>query len=90
MLPTTASRLDAVVRTEAPTTLALAELDDGGSARYRFYDAGHVGAGPDRGRARRAARRASAILHVGTLGLVLEPMASTLEAVVDAPRGRAR
>ena len=48
-------------RTEDPTTLALAELGDGGSAsRYRFYSAGHVGGRADlRGRARRAARARS-------------------------------
>ena len=31
-------RLDAVVRTEEPTTLALAETDETGSAQYRFYE----------------------------------------------------
>jgi hypothetical protein len=32
--------MDAVVATDAPTTLALAEVDAAGGARYRFYDAG--------------------------------------------------
>ena len=29
--------IDHVARTERPTTLAAAELDDGGAASYRFY-----------------------------------------------------
>ena len=38
--------LESVVRTEDPTTLALAELGDGGSvARYRFYTQGTSAAG---------------------------------------------
>src|SRR3954452_12268630 len=42
--------LDAVVRTEDPTTLALAELGDGGSvSRYRFYAQGTSAAGADPG-----------------------------------------
>ena len=51
--------LEAVVRTEDPTTLALAELGDGGSVvALPLLQPGHVGAGPDvRGGARRAARR---------------------------------
>ena len=38
MLAADGVRLDAVVRTDEPTTLALAELDETGSARYRFYE----------------------------------------------------
>ena len=64
--------------TELPTTLASAELDEHGAASYHFY------------LAETAAPNLHAlplpsdlsILHVGTLGMVLEPMASTLEAVV--------
>ncbi len=63
------------VRTDRPTTLAAAELDEGGSATYRFYitdtSAPALDHLPD------AARSAQAV-HVGTLGLVLEPMATTL------------
>jgi len=71
-------------RTELPTTLALAEIGADGAASYRFYtdstsapavfpeplEAG-LPAGTD------------AIL-TGTLGFVLEPMATTLEAMVAA------
>jgi fructokinase len=68
--------------TAEPTTLALAELDDGGQARYRFYIEGTSapGLGPEDLLAVRA--EAPVAVHVGTLGLVLEPMASTLEAFV--------
>ena len=38
MLAADGVRLDAVVRTDEPTTLALVELDETGSARYRFYE----------------------------------------------------
>ncbi|MGZ4722789.1 MAG: PfkB family carbohydrate kinase [Ilumatobacteraceae bacterium] len=64
--------------TNLPTTLAAAELDEHGAASYHFYFA------------ETAAPNLHAlplppgvgILHIGTLGMVLEPMASTLEAVV--------
>lgn len=72
---------------ERPTTLAVAELDGHGRATYRFHVAGTsapalvpadlAAAWPllaDPGR--------RSILHLGTLGLVLEPMASTLIGLV--------
>jgi fructokinase len=64
--------------TELPTTLAAAELDDHGAATYRFYIAETAAPNlhplplPDDVR----------ILHVGTLGMVLQPMATSLEAQV--------
>ena len=64
--------------TELPTTLASAELDESGAATYHFYFSDTAAPNlhplplPDDLR----------ILHVGTLGMVLQPMASTLEAVV--------
>ncbi len=76
-----ADRVDpvATVRTDSPTTLAAAELDPTGSARYRFYFNGtsapaldEVPSGLDH----------PAAVHVGTLGLVLEPMATTVVAYV--------
>lgn len=86
-------------RCNEPTTLAAAELDDGGSASYRFYLEGtsapsllpeHIRPDPavDPDDAVRVhAVRVDAVhvdavhvdaVHVGSLGLVLEPMASTL------------
>ncbi len=72
--------------TDAPTTLALAELDATGSARYRFYLLGT--SAPALLPVDTAAVRAQppAALHVGTLGLVLEPMADTLAGLIcDLP-----
>lgn len=69
--------------TEAPTTLAVADVGADGSARYRFHTEGTAAAmevpvppGP-----------VDALL-VGTLGLVIEPLATSVERMVaqtDAP-----
>jgi fructokinase len=66
-----------------PTTLAIAEVNDDGHAFYRFESDGTsapnltskmvpASFGPDVG-----------ALHVGTLGLVFEPIATTIAALVD-------
>jgi fructokinase len=81
--------LEAVVRTDDPTTLALAELDERGSARYRFYFEGTSAAGLTTQEALAALPERVDILFVGTLGLVLEPLATALEAVVEHVAGRA-
>ena len=64
--------------TDLPTTLASAELDEHGAATYHFYfsetAAPNLHPLPLPGDL--------TILHVGTLGMVLQPMASTLEALV--------
>ena len=75
-------RLDAVVDTDDPTTLALAELDAAGAATYRFYVEGTSAPGLTPEAALAALPRRVDALHVGTLGLVFEPMADALEAVV--------
>jgi fructokinase len=72
--------LGATARTDEPTTLAMAEVDHAGQATYRFYTSGTaaIGLGSE------AALPAHIdSLHVGTLGLVYEPIASTLETVVE-------
>jgi fructokinase len=74
--------LELAQMTDDPTTLALAELDAAGGAAYRFYLEGTSAPGlaeavlpPD-----------AAAVHVGTLGLRLEPIGSSLERlVVGAP-----
>ncbi|HEY3334784.1 MAG TPA: carbohydrate kinase [Candidatus Limnocylindrales bacterium] len=70
-----------VQRTDAPTTLALAELDGTGAASYRFYTQGTAAAEllPGPSAALPAGTRA---VHAGTLGFVLEPMATTLEGLI--------
>ena len=75
--------LESVVRTEDPTTLALAEVDDDGVARYRFYERGTSAPGLSPEAALDALPAEVEILHVGTLGLALEPVATALEAVVS-------
>src|SRR4051795_2585669 len=80
--------LQSVVRPEAPTTPALAELGkDGSVARYRFYAQGTSAAGLTSEAALAALPERVETIFVGTLGLVLEPMASALEAVVDRLSG---
>jgi fructokinase len=64
--------------TEAPTTRAVALLDPGGSATYRFETDGTSAPelSPDAVRAAIAGRPAA--VHVGSLGLVLAPMVVAL------------
>jgi len=76
--------LDGIVDTDAPTTLALAELDDAGAARYRFYERGTSAPGLTLAAAQAALPAAVATFYAGTLGLVFEPMATTHEALVAA------
>lgn len=70
--------------TDLPTTLALAELNPDG-ARYRFYFEGTSAP------ALRDTSRVpvGAALHIGSLGLVLEPMAGALEALAERAAGTA-
>jgi fructokinase len=82
--------LQSVVRTEEPTTLALAELGGGSSvSRYRFYAQGTSAAGLTPEAALAALPERVGTLFLGTLGLVLEPMASAHEAVLDRLAGSA-
>lgn len=79
--------LDAVVQTDDPTTLALAEVDRDGSAVYRFYERGTSASGLTPEAALAAVPPGVGMLHVGTLGF--EPMSAALAAVVDELAGRA-
>jgi fructokinase len=74
--------LDALVATDDPTTLALAELDDAGAAQYRFYAEGTSAPGLTTSAAGAALPARIDTFYLGTLGLVFEPMATTLEAVL--------
>lgn len=72
--------LERVRHVGAPTTLAAAELDDGGAATYRFYiDGTSAPSMPDPIRVANGD-----ILFSGGLGLELEPMAAAVEASVLA------
>ena len=76
--------LDLAPTTDAPTLLAVVELDDGGAARYRFYVEGTAAPGLSADDLPAALPATTTALHVGTLGLVFEPMAATIEALVAA------
>jgi fructokinase len=81
--------MESVVHTDEPTTLALAEIGSDGSARYRFYERATAAPGLEPRDALAAVPDRVEILHVGSLGLALEPVASALEAVVERVAGSA-
>jgi fructokinase len=81
--------MGSVVHTDEPTTLALAEVDHDGVARYRFYERGTAAPGMTPEAALGTLPDDVDVLHVGTLGLTLEPVASALEAVVERLADRA-
>jgi fructokinase len=77
-------KLDTAVPTTKPTTLALVELDQHGAASYRFYTDGTSAPALTPEEALDALPENVEMLHVGTLGLVMEPVAAALQAVVEA------
>jgi fructokinase len=81
--------LGCVVHTDDPTTLALAEVDHEGVARYRFYERGTSAPGLTPETALAIVPDDVRLVHVGTLGLALEPIATALEAVVERLAGSA-
>ena len=74
--------LDLAPATDAPTLLAVVELDGGGAARYRFYVDGTAAPGLSAADLPAALPPTTTALHVGTLGLVFEPMAASIESLV--------
>ena len=70
--------VSAIIRTEAPTTLAIAELDEGGAATYRFHTAETAAPELTPDDVDAALATTPQAFHIGTLGLVLEPIASSL------------
>jgi fructokinase len=75
--------VDMVVATNDPTTLALAELDAHGAATYRFYTQGTAAPGLAGGDVPARLPASVDAVHVGSLGLVLEPLAAALEILVE-------
>jgi fructokinase len=70
-----------------PTALAVVAVGLGGIARYWFHLTGTAGFRSDLVAAERALEPGVTALHVGTLGLVVEPMAGAVERLVaDLPR----
>lgn len=75
--------LDLAVDTDAPTTLAVAEIEPDGTARYRFYLTGTSASGLLPSHLAGLPAEAT-VLHIGTLGLVMEPIGSTIEHLVES------
>lgn len=75
--------LSLLMETGDPTLLALAELDDEGRASYRFYTLGTAAPGLTVQHVDAVLPRGPAVLHVGSLGLVLEPMADSVAYAIE-------
>jgi len=80
--------LDLVVATELPTTLAVAQLDDVGAARYSFYTDGTSSGdvAPEQALARLP--QPLDAFYAGGLALVLEPIATAVTCAVEVARQR--
>mgnify|MGYP006276706677 FL=1 len=68
---------------DAPTTLAIAQLDAHGSASYRFLLHGTSVAAVTPEMAVAHVTPGTSVIHVGTLGLTLRPIADAMVAVVQ-------
>ena len=71
-----------IVDTADPTTLVLAEIDEAGVAHYHWYIEKTTVPGLELADALKAGDPAPDALHVGTLGLAMEPIADSLAALV--------
>jgi fructokinase len=71
----------------APSTLAVADLDQAGVPSFRFYLTGTAAADADYPALRAALPSDVIAVHVGTLGLVMEPVGAAIERLVltDVP-----
>ena len=70
-----------------PSTLAVATLDQAGSADYAFYLDGTAGADLGYEAMKKALPAGMTALHVGDLGLVMEPIGAAIERLIltDVP-----
>jgi len=80
--------LSLAVDTNAPTTLAVASLDDAGAASYGFYLDGTSAAAVTAHHAPGPLPATVEALWYGTLGLVIEPAATTLIELAAASAAR--
>jgi len=71
-----------------PTTLAVARVDAAGLAEYEFFADGSSAPNLTPSMIPNELSPEITALHVGTLGLMLEPMASTLTNLLQRERGR--
>lgn len=74
--------LGVTARSAAPTTLAVARIDEAGTARYRFYLSGTSAADLDYPELAAAVPADASAVHVGSLGLVAEPIATAIERLI--------
>ena len=81
--------LGSILHAVEPTTLAVAEVGEGGAASYRFYTRGTASAGLTPADALAALPDRVDILMVGALGLVMEPSGTAMEGLVERLAGRA-
>ena len=77
------------LRCDLPTSLALAELDGAGRAAYRFYFEGTSAPALSAADALEVLPDDAWALYTGGLGLVLEPLATAVEALLARAAGRA-
>ncbi len=70
--------------TAAPTTLAIAELDEAGAAEYRFHLEGTSAAMLERSQIPSGVLDGAVGLALGGLALIVEPTASTLVGLVES------
>jgi fructokinase len=68
--------------TDAPTTLAVVDLDASGAPRYRFYLAGTSSGALEYPLLAAALPEGMTALHAGTLALVMEPIATSIERLI--------
>ena len=73
--------LGCITTTDDPTLLAVAEIDADGAATYRFHSHGTAAVGLTSFDVAGGLPAGTTALHVGSLGLVLEPMATTIETI---------
>lgn len=79
---------DLIVRTSAPTTLAIVALDDKGVPTYSFYTSGTADRSLEAAELPARLPDAVRVVHIGSYTTALEPTASSLEALVTRERGR--
>jgi len=67
---------------DAPTTLAVVDIDAAGAPRYRFYLAGTSAGALEHPLLEAALPAGMTALHAGTLALIMEPIATSIERLI--------
>jgi fructokinase len=88
LLESDGANISMASRGPEPTTIAVAEVDGDGLAEYQFVVDGTSAPNFTDAMLPESLPEAVDAIHVGTLGLALEPMASTLVELVDRESGR--